>query len=501
MFVIALLYVTKVFGYGGMDGRLEARESGFPARMFTLPLRTSVLVGWPMLQGVVAVVLLWVTWASFVLRPSGIEVPLGMTAALAAALVALLQALLWSPFGLPWLRVLAAALVLPPLLLAALYGPDYGAPEVGLLGLFAALVPAAYAVARAGVARARCGDNPEWQVLSELRIRVTPRKERPRRPFPSPARAQLWIEWQRHAPSFLFPVGGYLVLLLASYLSWVHWGGGDRIKLLLLFPAAPLLFAPFLGFEFGRAGETPGNRHLLSSFTATRPMTSTALVAAKLKAAALATLAGWALVTLTVVIGLVATGAYAEVPGGWQHLVQENDVWKVALTALLVAVGLFLVIWKMLINCLFITLAGRPWIERGIGLAISLGLPLVALLFSRWAGDYPAFFEALRNRLNQPDFLEALQHTLTWGAGGSVLLKLTIAAVVLRALVRRGLLEARTLAKLLGLWLFLTGALFTLAYVAVPAVPVSLLACGVVLSLPLARVAAAPLALAWNRHR
>jgi hypothetical protein len=84
-----------------------------------------------------------------------------------------------------------------------------------------------------------------------------------------------------------------------------------------------------------------------------------------------------------------------------------------------------------------------------------------------------------------------------------VLLKLTAAAVVLRALVRRGLLEARTLAKLLGLWLLLVGGLFALAYLVIPAgaVPAVLLACGVVLSLPLARVAAAPLALAWNRHR
>jgi hypothetical protein len=84
-----------------------------------------------------------------------------------------------------------------------------------------------------------------------------------------------------------------------------------------------------------------------------------------------------------------------------------------------------------------------------------------------------------------------------------VLLKLTAAAVVLRALVRRGLLEAQTLAILLGLWLLLAGGLFALAYVVVPAgaVPAALLAWGVVLALPLVRVATAPLSLAWNRHR
>jgi hypothetical protein len=368
-----------------------------------------------MLQGMAAVVLLWVTWASFVLRPCGIEVPLGMTAILAAACVAVLQALLWSPFGLPWLRVLAAALVLPSLVLAAVYGPDYGASEAGLLGLSAVLVPAAYVVARAGVARARCGDNPEWWGAPELFTRVTRRDERPLRPFPSAAGARLWFEWQRHAPAFLIPVGGYLVLLLASYLSWVQWGNGDRLQLLFLFPVAPLFSAPFFGFEFGRVGEAPGYRHLFSSFTATRPTTSIALVAAKLKAAALATLVAWALVTLAALVGLVLTGAYADVPGWWERLLQGGEVWKIAATALLAAVGLFLVTWKMLVNILFITLAGRAWIERTIGLTVGIGLPLALLVSTQWAGDYPMLFEALRNRLQQPEFLE---HSGASGRGG-----------------------------------------------------------------------------------
>jgi hypothetical protein len=502
LFVFALLYVTGVFAYG-MDSRLEVRESGFPARMFTLPLRTSALVGWPMLQGMTAVALLWLAWAYFVLRPSGIEVPLGMTAVLAAAVVSVLQALLWSPFGLPWLRVLAAALALPLMLMAPVYGPEFGVPESALLGLYAALVPAAYTVAYTGVARARYGDNPEWRGLPGLLPGTARRDQWPRRPFPSPARAQLWIEWRRHAPSFLFPLGGYLVLFLPSYLVWAQWGGGDRIMLLLIFPASLLVLAPIHGFSLGRAGEAPGNRYLLSSFTATRPVTSAALVAAKLKVAALATLAAWALVILAAAVGMVTTGAYADVPGLWERLLQGNDVWKIAATALLAAAGLFLITWKMLINNLFITLTGRAWIERGIGLAIGIGLPLAFIVSSYWVGDYPGFAEALREWLKQPEFLEALRNKLTWGAGGIVLLKLTAGAVVLRALVHRGLLEERTMAKLLALWLLLAGGLFTLAFAVVPGaiVPVPLLACGVVLTLPLARVAAAPLALAWNRHR
>src|SRR5438874_2221054 len=57
-FVLVLIYVTAVFSYG-FESKLELRESGFPTRLFVLPVRTVQLVGWPMLQGVAVVTVLW----------------------------------------------------------------------------------------------------------------------------------------------------------------------------------------------------------------------------------------------------------------------------------------------------------------------------------------------------------------------------------------------------------------------------------------------------------
>ena len=55
---------------------------------------------------------------------------------------------------------------------------------------------------------------------------------------------------------------------------------------------------------------------------------------------------------------------------------------------------------------------------------------------------------------------------------------------------------------LLGLWLVVAGGLVVLLSWLVPGdISVYAIALGVVLFLPLARLAAAPLALAWNRHR
>src|SRR5262245_46345923 len=95
-FIMGLCYVIGVFAYG-FDGKLESAESGFPARLFLLPVRTWALVAWPMLQGVLVAVLLWLVWDHFVLRPCGIQTPAWWLAML-AAIVATSQALAWLPF-------------------------------------------------------------------------------------------------------------------------------------------------------------------------------------------------------------------------------------------------------------------------------------------------------------------------------------------------------------------------------------------------------------------
>jgi hypothetical protein len=46
-FVLGLCYLLVMFAHGG-EVRLEPADSGFPTRFFLLPVRTSVLVGWPM---------------------------------------------------------------------------------------------------------------------------------------------------------------------------------------------------------------------------------------------------------------------------------------------------------------------------------------------------------------------------------------------------------------------------------------------------------------------
>ncbi|HKB04157.1 MAG TPA: hypothetical protein VKD90_18180, partial [Gemmataceae bacterium] len=56
------LYLAGVFAFG-FDTDLAAVGTAFPSRMFTLPVRTGALAGWPMAYGAVAVGLLWLTTA------------------------------------------------------------------------------------------------------------------------------------------------------------------------------------------------------------------------------------------------------------------------------------------------------------------------------------------------------------------------------------------------------------------------------------------------------
>src|SRR6058998_657665 len=44
------IYFLAVFTFG-LSGDLAARQSMYPTRLFTLPVSTSALVGWPMLYG------------------------------------------------------------------------------------------------------------------------------------------------------------------------------------------------------------------------------------------------------------------------------------------------------------------------------------------------------------------------------------------------------------------------------------------------------------------
>jgi hypothetical protein len=486
--VVGLVYVPAVFTYG-FDCRLEARESGFPARLFTLPIRTSVLVGWPMLQGMGAAALLWLAWARFVLWPAGLEVALGSTALLAAAFVAVLQALLWSSFGLPWVRVVLTVVLLPLLAVSPLLGSALEIRESVLLGLYVALIAFGAATAFVGVRRARRGAVPDWRGPFRAPRGVGRGSAGHLAPFSSPGRAQFWYERRRHLLGFPLIAGVCLALHLALVVWMETQGVKPGVKEGVVFVLMPVLVAPLFGSALARTGTAGGNSFHLSSFTATRPLSDAALIAAKLRVAALATLATWAVALLAIATWLVQSENARKLSESLGEQLRAYPPGRLAAIVLLIVGGLLLMTWRLLVDNLWLGLAGRAWLVRGSLAACGAGLCL-ALALWEYVGDTPGLREQLRD-------------ALPWYAAGAALVKLLAAAGVGRALLRRGLVRPQALAKWLGVWLLAAATLFGLAWAAVEpdAVPVSLLASGAVLGVPLVRLAAAPLSLAWNRHR
>ena len=272
------LYFLAVFSFG-LSGDLAARQSMYPTRLFTLPVSTAALVGWPMLYGGIAMVMLWLVTRAFALWPPGIPVPVIWPALLAPALLAWTQSLMWMPYPLPGLRVVVAVLCLGTIDSIVLLALQYQASEPVMLAIAVPQLPLAYVAARYAVARARRGDVPDWRAaLAWLRAFDFGT----RRPFATPASAQAWFEWRRYGRSL--PI---LVALLLPFELALLWVTGNVpvlvLEIVLGVLGTPVFMALFVAATIARSSDTatPG----LEPFIATRPLSDAALIAAKLKTA------------------------------------------------------------------------------------------------------------------------------------------------------------------------------------------------------------------------
>ena len=480
-------YFLAVFTFG-FGGDLAARESIYPARAFTLPVTNAALAGWPMLYGTAAMAVLWLATRLLAVWPSGVAVPLVWPALLAAALLAWTQALTWMPYGLPGLRVIVAMLWLATIDAVVLLALQYRAPESFMIGILAPQIPAAYLVARVAVARARRGDVPDWRGAFARLGRIADVRPDGRDRFATPARAQAWFEWRRHGRSLPALVGVVLPFELA-----LLFVAGDAPALVFAILLGVLLTPPFLAV-FGaatvpRSTSQARDPYGISAFIATRPMTGAALVAAKLKGAAWSTVAAWLVVLVATPSALILSDTWSTVIDRVRPVVATVGTPRAIVIVLLAFYGLIASTWKHLVQGLYIGLSGREWVVKG---SVFLALSFLFLLgpIVQWITDNPGVRSALWNAL--PVILAIM-----------VGIKMSAAAWIATRLARRRLLSDRTLVAGAACWSVAVFALYGLLvwFVATPFFPRHVLALVAILAVPLARLSAAPLALAWNRHR
>ena len=480
-------YFLAVFTFG-FTGDLAARESIYPARAFTLPVTNAALAGWPMLYGTAAMAVLWLATRLLAVWPSGVAVPLVWPALLAAALLAWTQALTWMPYGLPGLRVIVGMLWLATIDAVVLVALQYRAPEPFMIAILAPQVPAAYLVARVAVARARRGDVPDWRATCARPGRIADARPEGRGRFATPARAQAWFEWRRQGRSLPALVGLVLPFELA-----LLFGAGDAPALVFAILLGVLLTPPFIAVfsaaTVPRSTSQARDPYGISAFIATRPMTGAALVAAKLKGAAWSTVGAWLLVLVATPSALILSDTWSTVIDRVRPVVATVGTPRAVVAVLLTFAGLIASTWKHLVQGLYIGLTGRAWIVKG---SVFLALAFLFLLgpIAQWVVDTPSVRSAL---------WDALPMILALVAG----VKMSAAAWIATRLVRGRLLSDRALVAGAAGWSVAVFALYGLLVwlVATPFFPRHVLALVAILAMPLARLSAAPLALAWNRHR
>jgi hypothetical protein len=479
-------YFLAVFSFG-LSGDLAARRSMYPARLFTLPVTTAALAGRPMLYGCAAMAILWFATRLVAVWPAGFDIPTIWPAFLAAALLAWTQALTWMPYGLPGLRVIVTVLWLAVIDSVVIIALQYNTREPVLLAILAPQVPLAFLAARFAVARARRGDVPDWRPAFAWTKRADVRP-RTRTEFRSAARAQLWIEWRQHGRS----LPAIVAILLPFELAMLPIAGSTTalvFTILVVVLLTPPMMAAFAAATVRQPTPYASDRYGLAPFTATRPLTSAALIAAKLKATMWSTLAAWLLVLAAIPIALRWSGTAPLVMERASRFIHAVGTPRAIVFALLALSLLMASTWKQLVQSLYIGLTGR---ERLIRASKFLTLVLFAILGSIavWTIENSRVRDAIWN--NFPLILGIL-----------VGLKMAAAAWVAARLYRRRVVSDRTLvtgaavwaAAVLALYGLLTWLLFT------PFMPRYLLGLLAILAIPLARLSAAPLALAWNRHR
>jgi hypothetical protein len=471
------LYFVAVFSFG-LSGDLSARRSMYPARMFTLPVTNSALAAWPMLYGAAAMAILWAATRLLALWPSGVDVPVIWPALLAASLLAWTQALTWMPYALPGLRVIITVLWLAAIDAIVMLALNLKAGELVMLAILAPHVPLAFVAARLAIARARRGDEPDWRpmFLRLGRIALPRRREH----FRSPARAQMWLEWQQHGRS--------LPALVAIVLPF-------ELALLFLFRETPVLVyemlivaltTPPLMAVFAAATVSGST---MTRFIATRPLTSASLIAAKLKVTIRSTFAAWLLVLIAVPPALKLSGTLPLVIERVHRLAEVVGAPHAAVAMLLAFSALLAATWKQLVPSLYIGMSGREWLIKG-SVFVTLALLGVVVPAAHWVITNKRLIAVL------------------WNAGGWILailvcLKLAAAASIAIRLYDRQLLTDRALILAALFWCATVFAVYGVLAWTFPEVLIRryVLVLIAIVAVPLARLSAAPLALAWNRHR
>jgi hypothetical protein len=331
----------------------------------------------------------------------------------------------------------------------------------------------AYGGAVRGIARSRCGEYRKTPAFFVWLAKVLDPAPDVGLAFRTPAAAQFWLEWRQKGWAMPFEV---LMVLPICFSLWLLF---DRVPQnlfdgVLAGGAFLTLGAILVGLFMGNAGPIDG-KFEMGNFPATRPMNDTDMARTMLKTAAISVLAAWALwaVAFLIVYAILLAAGVTPRP----ELPRELGWWYLpaTLAAAWLAVSLPATVGQ----------AGRPTLFMILFFGFLTILLTGMVLWNFVLADDAQSRLLLRNVL-------LTVSSLLFAVG-------TVWAFV--AAQRRSLITVRDIYVAAGIWSGL--ALLVVAHAVVrTAAPLSVYVFVIGLtSLAVAPLAAAPLALSWNRHR
>jgi hypothetical protein len=390
-------------------------------------------------------------------------------------------------YPLPGLRIIVTVLWLGTIDAIALLALHFEAHESVMVWFLAPQVPLAYLTARFAVARARRGDVPDWRGAFAWLTEIARIRSRRRDHFRSPASAQAWFEWRRNGRSL--PAWVAILLPFELMLLWAAGGATDLVFLMLLIVLlTPPFLATFAAATVSKSSSGAGASYSMTPFIATRPLSNGEIIGAKLKMTILSTIAAWLLVLLATPSALKLSGASVVVLERWHRLNEVVGTPRAVVMLLLILLACIGATWKQLVQSLYIGLTGRESLIKGV---VFLALVILFLIgpLAEWIIDN--------------DHVGELWSALPLIFAICVFFKMTAATWMGLRVYHGRLLSDRALVMGAVFWCVAVFALYGVLtwLLDTPHFPHYLLMLLAILAIPLARLSAAPLALAWNRHR
>lgn len=282
---LALLVTLGCFHF--TEGSRKGGFGSFPTRMFTLPMRTSSLIGLPMIYGSEGMVFVYLLCAWLLLGHLGPDRPLLWPCLYLIFGLTQFQMIIWSLPGSRYMKLLclsiAASIItfgwmffVPSIVAGALSEMGYtGNVEDFMRRLLVGLAltgPAAYLISLFRVHQQRRGLTGRSSLFTGWWDTTIGRLMRRRAPFRSANHAILWQEWRRSG--FILPIVVVFVIALTCVPAWLsgELSGRATMGILTWLFIAPFLFALIIGRGFGKPDFWSTNLKI-PQYSAIRPVT------------------------------------------------------------------------------------------------------------------------------------------------------------------------------------------------------------------------------------